>query len=88
MIKFDYVTCFVIDFVPFAVEFVTFAIEFIAIAQEFVTTTLAAINQSLITRWTIFIMENTTWLYVKPFKIISLFVTNDEAHLRMLLKKV
>jgi len=62
---------FAVDFVPFAVEFVAFAIEFgafavefgafalefVAFAQKFIIVTLAATNQLLIKRWTVFTME-------------------------------
>ena len=49
---------FAIEFVAFAVEFGAFALEFVAFAHKFVIVTLAATNQLLITRWTVFTMEN------------------------------
>ena len=51
---------FAIDFVGFAVEFGAFTLEFVTFAHKFVIVILAATNQLLITRWTIFAMENTT----------------------------
>ena len=51
---------FALEFVGFAVEFGAFALEFVAFAYKFVIVTLAATNQLLITRWTVFTMENTT----------------------------
>ena len=51
---------FAIEFAGFAVEFGTLALEFVDFAHKFVIVTLAATNQLLITRWTVFTMENTT----------------------------
>ena len=59
---------FAIELVGFAVEFSALALEFIVFAQKFIIATLAATNQLLITRWTIFTMES--WA-------ISQFPTND-----------
>ena len=62
-----FVVAFAIEFNPFAIEFIGFAVEFgalalefVAFAHKFVIVTLAATNQLLITRWTVFTMENTT----------------------------
>ena len=54
------VQVFAVEFIGFAVEFGALALEFVAFAQKFVIVTLAATNQLLITRWTVFTMENTT----------------------------
>ena len=45
---------FPIEFGQFAIEFIAFAVEFVVFAQQFVKTIiLAAINQSLITIFTL-----------------------------------
>ena len=51
---------FAIEFVGFAIEFGALALEFIAFAQKLVIVTLAASNQLLIARRTVFTRENTT----------------------------
>ena len=57
---FDKTNGVVLICVGFAVEFGTLALELVVSAQKFVIVTLAAINQLLITRWTVFAIENTT----------------------------